>query len=34
MTEIEIQQDGLLNLADYNRKGEIDRAQAYLEANY
>jgi len=34
MTEIERQQEGLLNAADYNRKEEIERAQAYLEANY
>ena len=25
---------GHLNAAEYNRKEEIDRAQAYLEANY
>jgi len=26
--------EGLLNAAEYNRKEEIDRAQAYLEAKY
>jgi hypothetical protein len=26
--------EGLLNAAEYNRKEEIDKAQAYLEANY
>jgi hypothetical protein len=34
MNEIERHQEGLLNAAEYNRKLEIDWAQAYLETNY